>query len=97
MSDSELLPQPKPVRRLEVFTGSGAAAVGQRSGMRGSSAETVCAAECWHGLTPQQLFGWRPDARHQLEDGAGKGGLALCPGRWNPRHAHHPILPPRMR
>ena len=48
MSDTELLPKPKrepePVRRLEVFTGSGAAAVGPRSRRRGSSPRVMRAA-----------------------------------------------------
>ena len=85
MSDTELLPKPKrepgPVHRLEVFTGAGGAAVGPRSRRRGESyesGETVCAVARRHGLTPQQLFGWRRHTR-LAEDGDGKGGIAFAP------------------
>jgi transposase len=88
MSDTELLPKPKrepePVRRLEVFTG-----VGRRRRWTAEqkarivaesyeSSETVCAVARRHGLTPQQLFGWRRHTR-RAEDGDGKGGIAFAP------------------
>ena len=73
MSDTELLlkpkPQAEPVRRLEVFTGVGRrrrwtaekkAQIVAESYERG---DTVCAVARRHGLTPQQLFAWRRDAR----------------------------------
>jgi transposase len=44
-----------------------------------ASGETVCAVARRHGLTPQQLFGWRRDARRQSENGAGKGGIEFMP------------------
>jgi transposase len=88
MSDTELLAKPKreaePVRRLEVFTG-----VGRRRRWTAEqkarivaesyeSGETVCAVARRHGLTPQQLFGWRRHTR-LAEDGDGKGGIAFAP------------------
>jgi transposase len=86
MSDTELLPKskPEPVRRLEVFTGAGrrrtwsaeqkAEIVAESYG----SGESVCAVARRHGLTPQQLFGWRRDARRRAE-GAGESGVAFAP------------------
>ncbi len=60
---------PEPVRRIEVFTGAGrrrswsseekAAIVAASYG----EGETVCAVARRHGLTPQQLFTWRRQAR----------------------------------
>ena len=71
MSDTELLPKskPEPVRRMEVFTGTGrrrAWTAEQKAQIIAESyegGETVCAVARRHGLTPQQLFGWRRAAR----------------------------------
>jgi transposase len=85
MSDIELLAEPEPVRRLEVFTGAGrrrswpAERKARIVGESYESGETVCAVARRHGLTPQQLFGWRRDARSQSENGAGRGGMAFTP------------------
>jgi transposase len=74
-----------PVRRLEVFTGAGrrrnwpAEQKARIVAESHASGETVCAVARRHGLTPQQLFGWRRDARRQLENGAGKGGIEFTP------------------
>ena len=74
MPDTELLPKSEPLRRVEVFTGAGR----RRAWTPEQKAEIV--AECnrsgasvsvvarRHGLTPQQLFGWRRDARRQSEE-----------------------------
>jgi transposase len=74
MSDTELLLKSETPRRLEVFTGAGR----RRSWTAEQKAQIV--AECdeagasvsavarRHGLTPQQLFGWRRDARGQAEE-----------------------------
>lgn len=88
MSDSELLLEPKPlaepVRRLEVFTGSGRrrrwtaeqkAQIVTESYERG---DTVCEVARRHGLTPQQLFAWRRDARG-AEAASGESGMAFAP------------------
>jgi transposase len=59
----------EPVRRLEVFTG-----VGRRRTWRdedkarivaeiATSGDSVCAVARRHGLSPQQLFGWRRQLR----------------------------------
>jgi transposase len=80
MSDTELLPKskPEPVRRLEVFTGSGRRRIWtaeQKAGIIAESYEgggSVSAVARRHGLTPQQLFGWRRVA----QAGGGKPGFA---------------------
>jgi transposase len=76
MSDTELLLKSEQPRRLEVFTGAGR----RRSWTPEQKAQIV--AECnagggsvsaiarRHGLTPQQLFGWRRDARRRAEEAA---------------------------
>jgi len=92
VSDTELLPKskPEPVRRLEVFTGSGR----RRTWMPAQKAEilaesyesgdTVSAVARRHGLTPQQLFGWRRDAqrrarRRAANDEGAAHGSAFAP------------------
>ena len=73
MSDTELLPKskPEPVRRLEVFTGFGRRRTWARAQKAEilaescESGETVSAVARRHGLTPQQLFGWRREARRR--------------------------------
>ena len=75
MADTELLlksnavSEPEPVRRVEVFTGTGrrrrwpheqkALIVAETY----EPGETVSAVARRHGLTPQQLFTWRREAR----------------------------------
>jgi transposase len=74
MSISELKHMPEPVRRVEIFTGAGRrrswspeekAAIVAESYSEGAS---VCAVARRHGLTPQQLFTWRRQARQPVED-----------------------------
>ena len=93
MSDTELLPKskPEPVRRLEVFTGAGrrrawtAEEKAQIVAESYESGEKVSALARRHGLTPQQLFGWRRDARRRAvarrwaDDGASQSGSAFAP------------------
>jgi transposase len=69
MSISEHKHMSEPVRRIEIFTGSGrrrswtsdekALIVSESYG----AGETVCSVARRHGLTPQQLFAWRRLAR----------------------------------
>jgi transposase len=73
VSDTELLHKSKgePHRRLEVFTGSGrrrAWSAEQKARILAESYESgdeVSAVARRHGLTPQQLFGWRRDVRRR--------------------------------
>ena len=63
--------KPEPVRRLEVFTGAGrrrvwtAAQKAQILAESYESGEKVSAVARRDGLTPQQLFGWRREARRR--------------------------------
>ena len=91
MSDTEPLhkSKPEPVRRLEVFTGAGrrrawtAEQKAQILAESYESGEKVSAVARRHGLTPQQLFGWRRDARRavtrRLGDRTGGSSSAFAP------------------
>jgi transposase len=63
--------KPEPVRRLEVFTGAGrrrtwtAAQKAEIIAESYESGEKVSAVARRHGLTPQQLFGWRREAQRR--------------------------------
>jgi transposase len=83
MSDTEHLLKSEQPRRLEVFMGAGR----RRSWTPEQKARIV--AECdsdggsvsaiarRHGLTPQQLFGWRRDVRRQAEETS--NGITFAP------------------
>ena len=92
MSDTELLhkSKPEPVRRLEVFTGAGrrrAWTAEQRAEILAESYESgekVSVVARRHGLTPQQLFGWRREARRRAkrqarDDKGDMSGVAFAP------------------
>jgi len=81
MSDTELLHKSESVRRVEVFTGAGRRrrwSTEQKAAIIAESyadGETVCAVARRHGLTPQQLFGWRRAARRRAQE----SGVAFAP------------------
>jgi transposase-like protein len=85
MSDTELLLKSEPVRRLEVFTGAGRRrtwTAEQKLRIVAESygaGETVSAVARRHGMTPQQLFGWRRAAGRPLATGMGEHGPAFAP------------------
>jgi transposase len=93
VSDTELLhkSKPEPARRLEVFTGAGrrrAWTAEQKAQILAESCENgekVSAVARRYGLTPQQLFGWRRDARRRAArrrargDGPNESDLAFAP------------------
>ena len=87
MSDTELLhkSKPEPVRRLEVFTGTGrrrAWTAEQKAEIVAESyldGERVTAVAHRHGLTPQQLFGWRRQVRRHALTEAQKNAPAFAP------------------
>ena len=67
--DTEHIAITEPVRRLEVFTGTGRRRTWRDEDKARIVAETatsgdsVCAVARRHGLSPQQLFGWRRQLR----------------------------------
>jgi transposase len=75
----------RPARRVEVFTGAGR----RRAWLHeekarivaeiASSGDTVCAVARRHGLSPQQLFGWRRRLRDAEAASAEAGGLKFVP------------------
>jgi transposase len=74
----------EPVRRIEVFTGTGrrrtwtAEDKAQIVAETLSAGETVCAVARRHGLSPQQVFWWRRQAR-QLSAEAGNAAPQFVP------------------
>jgi transposase len=65
-------PAAEPARRIEVFTGSGRRrswSVQEKARIVAESyveGDTVCGVARRHGLTPQQLFSWRRQARQPV-------------------------------
>jgi transposase len=78
-------PEPsEPVRWVEVFTGAGRRrrwTAEQKALIVAESYESapVSAVARRHGLTPQQLFGWRRKARRDADDRADTSGVAFVP------------------
>ena len=72
MLDHKLKPEPEPVRRLEVITGTGRRRRFSDDDKTRIIEETLAAGAVVsevarrHGLTPQQLFGWRRQARQPV-------------------------------
>jgi transposase len=68
----------EPVRRLEVFTGAGRRRTWRDEDKArivaeiAASGDSVCAVARRHGLSPQQLFGWRRQLR-ESETGDSEG------------------------
>ena len=90
----------EPVRRLEVFTGAGRRRTWRDEDKArivaeiATSGDSVCAVARRHGLSPQQLFGWRRqlrEARSSEADGLQfvpavvDGELSAVPRRRAPR------------
>jgi transposase len=103
MSDLELLPMSEPRHRLEIFTGAGRrrtwsaeakARIVAESQVAGAS---VCAVARRHGLTPQQLFTWRREARHRASSAADEGTPAFVPVVLEPAATTKPKPPRRAR
>ena len=75
----------EPVRRMEVFTGAGrrrkwsdedkARIVAETV----ASGESVCAVARRHGLSPQQLFGWRRQLREAAAQHSEEEELQFVP------------------
>jgi transposase len=105
MSDTELLLKPEAVngsgsvQRVEVFTGTGRrrrwtaeqkAAIVAETYERG---ETVSAVARRHGLTTQQLFTWRRDARRAQASASRMAFAPVVLERSRPHAGDAPIAP----
>jgi transposase len=83
--DTEHTAITEPVRRIEVFTGTGRRRTWSAEDKTRivaeslTSGESVCAVARRHGLSPQQLFGWRRQARQPLETTAGEDAPLFVP------------------
>jgi transposase len=101
--DTEHTAITEPVRRIEVFTGTGRrrtwsaedkARIVAESVMGG---ESVCAVARRHGLSPQQLFGWRRQARQPLEATGGEDARLFVPAVVESTTVEAPPQPSRNR
>src|SRR5579871_5441 len=75
----------EPVRRIEVFSGAGRrrswsnADKARIVGEIATSGLSVCAVARRHGLSPQQLFGWRRQLREAAAGCSPEDGLQFVP------------------
>src|SRR4051794_7383879 len=75
----------KPVHRLEVFTGAGRRRTWSAEDKAlivaeiVASGDSVCAVARRHGLSPQQLFGWRRQLRESEARPSQADGLQFVP------------------
>jgi transposase len=83
--DTEHIAITEPVRRLEVFTGAGRRRTWRDEDKArivaeiATSGDSVCAVARRHGLSPQQLFGWRRQLRESEAGGSATDGLQFVP------------------
>ncbi|MER8402978.1 transposase [Mesorhizobium sp. M1348] len=107
MTISEFTLKPRdeePVRRLEIFTGSGRRrewppeAKARMVAESYEAGETVCAVARRYGLSPQQLFTWRRAARPPMQEAAISESMfvpALVTAPLPKAAAKHPAEPRR--
>lgn len=75
----------EPVRRIEVFTGTGRRRTWSAEDKARivaeslASGESVCAVARRHGLSPQQLFGWRRQVRQSRKASGGEDARLFVP------------------
>src|SRR2546423_9168666 len=97
--DTEHIAITEPVRRLEVFTGTGRRRKWSHEDKARivaeimASGDSVCAVARRHGLSPQQLFGWRRQLREAAASEAEE--LQVVPADGGVGTAARRYLPPR--
>src|SRR3954454_16296716 len=75
--------EPATVHRLEIFTGAGrrrtwpAEVKARIVAQSHAPGATACGVARRHGLSPQQLFAWRREARQQRAAGGREAGPSL--------------------
>lgn len=80
----------EPVRRLEVFTGAGRRLKWSDEDKAGivaeivASGDLVCSVARRHGLSPQQLFGWRRQLREAAGGHSEAGEVQFVPAVMDP-------------
>ena len=83
--DTEHIAITEPARRLEVFTGAGRRRTWRDEDKArivaeiATSGDSVCAVARRHGLSPQQLFGWRRQLRESEAGRSEADGLQFVP------------------
>lgn len=83
--DTEHIATREPIRRLEVFTGAGRRRTWRNEDKArivaeiATSGDSVCAVARRHGLSPQQLFGWRRQLRDSEAERSETVGLQFVP------------------
>lgn len=83
--DTDPIAITEPVRRLEVFTGAGRRRTWRDEDKArivaeiATSGDSVCAVARRHGLSPQQLFGWRRRLRDSEAERSEAVGLQFVP------------------
>ena len=83
--DTEHIAITEPVRRLEVFTGAGRRRKWSDEDKARivteivASGDSVCAVARRHGLSPQQLFGWRRQLRESAAEHSEAEELQFVP------------------
>ena len=88
--DTERSAITEPVRRVEVFTGAGRRrnwTAEEKARIVAESVtgeESVCAVARRHGLSPQQLFSWRRQAREAASAEADGGSPMFVPAIMEP-------------
>jgi transposase len=103
MSISEPMHLPEPVRRIELFTGTGRRrswSANEKAAIVAESyepGESVCGVARRHGLTPQQLFTWRRIARRDLAQGEEPRSALFVPAVVRTQPEPSSPSPPRSR
>jgi transposase len=94
--DTDHIAITEPIRRLEVFTGAGRRRTWRHEDKArivaeiATSGDSVCAVARRHGLSPQQLFGWRRQLRASEAEHSGVVGPQFVPAVVDAGPSHVP-------
>src|SRR3954471_1088155 len=95
VTERKHVPEPGTVHRLEIFTGAGRRRTWSPEAKARIVAEsqapgaTACGVARRHGLSPQQLFAWRREARHRAAETA-EAPPSFVPVLLEPTRAREP-------